>query len=141
MIKILDGAFGTQIQLLGLGADDFAGQQYMGCNDYLCLTRPEVVERIHLSYLEAGADIISTNSFNANAISLREYGLQDSSFDICRAAAQIARRAVNHFGGKAQVAGSVGPTSVSLTLMASKVSFDELAAAYATQIDGLIQGG
>lgn len=143
-ILILDGGLGTLIQSYKLTIEDFGGKQ--GCNDYLCLTRPDVIEQIHRAYVDAGADIISTNSFNATAVSLHEYGLEDRVYDINLAAARLARRAAD--GTAVRVAGSVGPTSKSLSMSPEverpgyrAITFEELAAQYADQMRGLIDGG
>lgn len=143
-ILILDGGLGTLIQSYKLTDDDFGGCQ--GCNDYLCLTRPDVIEEIHRAYVTAGADIISTNSFNSTAVSLHEYGLEDKVYEINHAAATIARRAAS--GTTVRVAGSVGPTSKSLSMSPEverpgfrSISFEELSAQYAEQMRGLIDGG
>lgn len=143
-ILILDGGLGTLIQSYKLTIEDFGGKQ--GCNDYLCLTRPDVIEQIHRAYVDAGADIISTNSFNATAVSLHEYGLEDRVYDINLAAARLARRAAE--GTAVRVAGSVGPTSKSLSMSPEvdrpgyrAITFEELAAQYADQMRGLIDGG
>ena len=81
-ILVLDAAMGTMIQAAGLSAQDFGGAQYEGCNEYLNLTRPDVIGEIHREYLAAGADIIETNSFNANAVSQADYGLESAVYDI-----------------------------------------------------------
>lgn len=143
-ILILDGGLGTLIQSYRLTAEDFGGKQ--GCNDYLCLTRPDVIAEIHRAYVTAGADIISTNSFNSTAVSLAEYGLQDKVYEINHAAASIAKRAAE--GTTVRVAGSVGPTSKSLSMSPEverpgyrAITFEELAEQYAEQMRGLIDGG
>lgn len=127
-VLVLDGAMGTMIQLHG----------FAGCNDALVLTQPHIIEDIHKQYIEAGADIIETNTFNANAISLKEYGLEDKVYQINFAAAELARKVAgyNHY-----VAGSIGPTSISLSMPQCKVSFDELCNTYQVQARGLIDGG
>ena len=151
---------GTMIQKHAPGEQDYRGQRFAslpgalkGCHDVLCLTRPDIIAGIHRQYLEAGADIITANSFNANAISLADYGLQDYAFEIAAAAAAIARREADSFteANPAKprfVAGTVGPTnktaSIASDMMnpaARDVSFDTLADAYRTQIEGLLHGG
>ena len=123
-----------------------------GCSDVLSLTRPDIVYGIHQAYLEAGADIITTNSFTADAISLADYHLADLSYDINVASAEIARQAASEYelidGRPRFVAGSVGPTHMTASLSADvddpaarAVTFDQLAAAYRTQIEGLMDGG
>ena len=113
-ILILDGAMGTMIQRMGLAESDFhcgcgchaeGGRELKGCNDMLCLTRPDVIEQIHRAYIDAGADIIETNSFNANAISLADYGLEGRAREIARAAARVARKAADAAGRTVWVAG------------------------------------
>jgi 5-methyltetrahydrofolate--homocysteine methyltransferase len=142
------------IQGLGLSEADFRGkrfaghqQELKGCNDVLCLVKPQVIRTIHEQYIAAGADLIETCSFNANAVSLTDYDLADYAYEINRAAACIARSVSDQYKGKF-VAGSIGPTSKSGSLSpdvdnpgARTVSFDELAAAYTVQIRGLLDGG
>jgi len=159
-IVILDGAMGTMIQARNLGEADYRGKEFADhrrdlrlCNDVLNLTQPEIVASIHRQYLEAGADVIETNTFNANAISMEEYALQGRVYDINKAGAQIARRAVEEFlqdsgRGPRFVAGSIGPTSRTASMSqdvnspASRgVTFDQLRDAYSEQIRGLIDGG
>src|SRR5262245_51600943 len=105
---------GTQIQARNLTAADFGGKE--GCNDYLCLTRPDVVEQIHLDYFAAGADVVETCSFQASRTRLEEWGLGDRTFDINRAAGAIARRAADRVaaadGRPRFVAGSIGPSGL-----------------------------
>lgn len=158
-ILVLDGAMGTQIQRHKLTEEDFRGELYAGHpmplkgnNDILSLTQKEIILSIHLDYLEAGADIISTNSFNANAISLADYGMQDLVYKINKAAASVAKEATEQFskrtGREAWVAGSMGPTNRTASMSpdvndpgARTVTFNDLAAAYAEQARGLIDGG
>lgn len=127
-IVVLDGAMGTMIQRHGLSEEEFRGERFAtwecrlkGCNDLLALTRPELVESIHREYLDAGARIIATDSFNANAVSLADYGLSDYAGELNRCAALVARKVADSWmsdngGERCWVAGSVGPTSKSLTL-------------------------
>ena len=151
---MLDGAMGTQIQQYGLTEADFRGKRFAthpknlhGCNDLLSLTRPDVVADIHRAYLSAGADIIETNTFNANAISLDEYGLSLFAAEINEAAASIARHCADAAGRICWVAGSIGPTGKMLSMHDASagqkevVNFDTLKNAYAVQIEALIQGG
>lgn len=142
---MLDGAMGTMIQRLGLSEADFRGVRFKelpgelkGCNDLLCLTAPQAIERIHRDYIAAGADIIETNTFNANAISLADYGLSAYAREIAAAGARLARKAAE--GTRTLVCGSMGPTNVSLSL-GGEVSFDQLADAYREQAAGLLEGG
>lgn len=145
-ILILDGAMGTSIQKYGLSPDDFFGGK--GNNDILNLTREDVIERIHREYIEAGADIIETNTFSGNAISQRDYGQQDKVYEINLKGAQIARRAADSSGREVIVAGSIGPTVKSLSLSPDAdepqrrdVTFREMADAYRVQVRGLLDGG
>lgn len=162
-ILVLDGAMGTMLQRYTLTEDDFRGTRFAshpsrlsGCNDILCITRPEVVKEIHKEYLEAGADIISTDTFNANAISMADYGLDKVGGlirKINRAGAALALEAVSEssirsWGSRALVAGSVGPTNKSATMSpdvadpaARNVTYDQLYEAYMDQVCGLIEGG
>ena len=145
-ILILDGAMGTSIQKYALSPDDFLGGK--GNNDILNLTREDVIERIHKEYIEAGADIIETNTFSGNAISQRDYGQQEKVYEINLKGAQIARRAADNSGRDVLVAGSIGPTVKSLSLSPDTdepqrrdVTFQEMADAYRVQVRGLLDGG
>jgi 5-methyltetrahydrofolate--homocysteine methyltransferase len=158
-ILILDGAMGTMIQRHRLTEEQYRGQQFQlhprslkGNNDLLSVTQPKVIRDIHLAYLRAGADIISTNTFNGNRISMADYGMERHVYDINFAAARLGREAVNeHFretGKEAWVAGSVGPTNRTASMSADvsdpgarTVTFSELADAYAEQVRGLVDGG
>lgn len=137
-ILILDGAMGTMLQRKGL----------QGNSESFNLTNPETIGEIHNEYIEAGADIITTNSFSANSISQSEYNLSEKAGQMAEAAARIARKAVGEAPRKVWVAGSVGPTSKSLSLAQNindpvfrPYSFDEMAEAFERQIRGLINGG
>ncbi|MFR9591574.1 MAG: methionine synthase [Rikenellaceae bacterium] len=155
---LLDGALGTQFQQHNLTEEDFRGAEFAnwhkelrGCNDILCLTKPDVVASVTQKYIDAGADIITTNSFNATSISLADYGLEDQAYRISKAAAQIARTEADRGEEKGQirfVAGSVGPTSRTASMSADvenpahrDVTFDGLVEAYSAQINGLLDGG
>ncbi|MSQ25856.1 MAG: methionine synthase [Dehalococcoidia bacterium] len=142
-ILVVDGAMGTSIQQRDLTAADFGGEQYEGCNEYLNITRPDVIRDIHRSFLDAGADIIETNSFGSMSIVLAEYNLAPRAREISRAAARIAREAADAASTPALprfVAGSIGPTNKSISVTGG-VTFDTLAASYAEQAAGLIEGG
>src|SRR6202162_3935837 len=113
-ILILDGAMGTMLQQANLTAEDFGGAHLEGCNENLVMTRPDVVLGIHRKYLEAGSDIIETNSFGGTPLVLGEYGLADRAHEINRRSAELARRAADEFSTAAKprfVAGSLGPTT------------------------------
>ncbi|MDE7458889.1 MAG: homocysteine S-methyltransferase family protein [Muribaculaceae bacterium] len=159
-ILVLDGAMGTMIQRLKLTESDFQGdmfadsnRQLAGNNDLLCLTQPEKIAAIHRQYLEAGADIISTNTFNANAISQADYATEKLVKDINRAAAKLARSEAARFMAehpdrKIFVAGSVGPTNRSASMSPKMddpayrdVDYDALLRAYREQIEALAEGG
>ncbi len=135
-ILVLDGAMGTMLQARGLGAADFGGAQYEGCNEHLNLTRPDVVRSIHAAYLEAGADLVSTNTFGCAPYVLGEYGLAERAYEIARAGARLAREAA----GDRFVVGAMGPSTRSISVTRN-VTFDEVREAYALQARALIDGG
>ncbi|MBM3942680.1 MAG: methionine synthase [SAR202 cluster bacterium] len=142
-ILVMDGAMGTAIQARRLTAQDFGGPQYEGCNEHLVLTRPDVIGDIHQGYLDAGADILETNTFGATSVVLAEYGLAQEARRINREAAALARRLADAASTPDQprfVAGSMGPTTKTISVTGG-VTFDELAAAYAEQAAGLMEGG
>jgi 5-methyltetrahydrofolate--homocysteine methyltransferase len=159
-ILVLDGAMGTMVQRYQLAEGDFRGERFRdhsrdlrGNNDLLVLTRPDVIAAIHHQYLEAGSDIIETNSFNANAISQADYGLEPLAHELNVAAARLARAAADEWTARTPdrprfVAGSIGPTNKILSISPDvnnpafrNMTFDELRAAYRTQVAGLIEGG
>ena len=151
----LDGATGTQIQQYSLTEEDFrrdifidASVPLKGDNECLNLTRPDVIAAVHEAYIEAGADIIETNTFSANRISQKEYGLEAHAREMALAGARIARAAADKAGRKVWVAGSIGPTSKSLTLAPDinrpaerPYSFDQMAESYREQVEALLEGG
>ncbi|MGI6185219.1 MAG: homocysteine S-methyltransferase family protein, partial [Brevibacillus sp.] len=142
-ILILDGAMGTMLQQASLTADDFGGDAYEGCNELLNLTRPDVIRSIHEKYLEAGADIVETNTFGATSIVLAEYDVADKDLEINIAAARLAREAADAYSTPEwprYVAGSMGPTTKTLSLTGG-VTFEELVEAYYRQAKGLLIGG
>lgn len=143
-ILLLDGAMGTMIQQLSLSAADFGGEAYEGCNEMLNLTAPEKIKEIHLAYLAAGADIIETNTFGSTGLVLSEYGLKGKAYEITLAGARIAREAAEEYkretGKEVFVAGSMGPTTKSISLTGG-VTFDALAAEYKAQAKALLEGG
>jgi 5-methyltetrahydrofolate--homocysteine methyltransferase len=158
-ILVLDGAMGTMVQQCGLGEADFRGhfhdhgRDLKGDNDILSLTRPDIVRSIHDGYLEAGADIIETNTFNATAIAQADYAMESEVAAINRAAAAIAREAADRFTARDPskprfVAGALGPTNRTASISpdvndpgARNTSFDALAAAYAEAAGALVEGG
>ncbi|GAB6933566.1 methionine synthase [Calditerricola satsumensis] len=142
-ILILDGAMGTMIQQAGLTPQDFGGEAYDGCNEILNLTRPDLISAIHEAYLEAGADIIETNTFGATRVVLAEYGLEDRVAEINRAAARLAREAADRHATPDRprfVAGSIGPTTKSLSVTGG-IAFNELVEAHREQAVALLEGG
>jgi len=142
-ILVFDGAMGTSILARELTAEDFGGETYDGCNEHLNLTRPDVIREIHAGFLDAGADIIETNTFQSTAVVLAEFGLADKSREISRAAAEIARSVADAAWTADKprfVAGSMGPTTKSLSVTGG-TTFDELRASYREAAAGLIQGG
>lgn len=159
-ILVLDGAMGTMIQQYNLSEADFRGERFKdipgqlkGNNDMLCLTRPDVIEEIHRKYLEAGADIIETNTFNATSVSMADYHMQPYCREINLAAARLARKVADEFTAKTPgkprfVAGSVGPTNKTCSMSPDvnnpafrALTFDELADAYRKQMEALLEGG
>ena len=159
-ILILDGALGTMIQRYNLSEEDFRGTRFAdvpgqmkGNNDLLCLTAPHIIQDIHRKYLEAGADIIETNTFNAQRISMADYRVEDYCREINLAAAKLARELADEYTSKNPekprfVAGSVGPTNKTCSMSPDvnnpayrAISFDELVEAYQEQMDALLEGG
>ena len=155
-ILLIDGAMGTMLQAYQLEEADFRGDRFKdhpsdlkGNNDLLSLSRPDVVEAIHTAYLEAGADLIETNTFNANAISQSDYGTEDLVYEINLKSAKIARKSADKFSHDPRfVCGALGPTNRTASLSPDvndpgfrNVSFDELAVAYGEQVRGLLDGG
>jgi 5-methyltetrahydrofolate--homocysteine methyltransferase len=163
-VLVFDGAMGTSLQKQNLAAADFGGEQYNGCNDFLVISRPEAVEKVHRSFLEVGVDVLETDTFRANRITMKEYGLQERVGEINETAARLARRLADEYatapakllegkGGKAYagrppqprfVAGSIGPSGKLPSAddpELSNVSFDELADVFREQAAGLARGG
>jgi len=159
-IMILDGAMGTMIQSFHFSESDFRGEQFKnwtkdlkGNNDVLNLTQPEAIKSIHLQYLEAGADIIETNTFNSNRISLSDYGMESLAYEISRAGARIARSSADEFmlknpGSVCFVAGSMGPTNKTASISPDvqnpayrAITYDELVETYYESAKGLVDGG
>jgi 5-methyltetrahydrofolate--homocysteine methyltransferase len=159
-ILILDGAMGTMIQRHRLDEADYRGERFKdwprdlkGNNDLLVLTQPDIIRGIHEAYLEAGADIIETNTFNAQTISMADYGMESLAFEINLAAARLARDAADKYSTMTPekprfVAGAIGPTNRTASISPDvnnpgfrNVGFDELVAAYSGQTRALIEGG
>ena len=152
---VLDGGFGTMVQRYGLKEEDFHGYRYrdipgmmLGNNEMLCLTRPDVVSDIYRAYVEAGADILTANTFSANSISQADYNCQHLVGDMNREAVRLARRAFAESGRQGFVIATVGPTNKSLSISPDindpacrAITFDQLAEAYMEQIEVLAQEG
>jgi 5-methyltetrahydrofolate--homocysteine methyltransferase len=141
-VVIFDGAFGTYVQALDLGPDDFGGLALEGCNEMLCLTRPDVIAGMHESFLAVGVDVVETASFGAFSTVLAEYDVADRAHEINVAAARIAREVADGFAGDGRprfVAGSIGPGTKLPSL--GHVGFGELRDAYHEQAHGLLEGG
>jgi 5-methyltetrahydrofolate--homocysteine methyltransferase len=159
-VLIIDGAMGTMIQTYGLDEAQYRGERFKdiqqlvkGNNDLLVLTQPQIILDIHKAFLEAGADIIETNTFNAQAISMEDYKMQDLVYEINVQAAKIARQAADEFTAKNPdkprfVAGAIGPTNRTASMSPDvnnpgfrAVTFEQLCTAYTEQINALIEGG
>ena len=163
-VLIFDGAMGTSLQNQKLTAEHFGGEQYNGCNDYLVITYPQAVEKVHRSFFEVGVDVVETDTFRANRLTLGEYGLGDQTLEINRTAASLARKIADEFsklpsprgrgganevriGGEGQprfVAGSIGPSGKLPSTDdpdLSDVDFDDLVEIFREQAVGLIEGG
>lgn len=159
-ILILDGAMGTMIQQRKLDEAAFRGERFKdwkkdlkGHNDLLNITQPAIIEDIHRQYLEAGADIVETNTFNSQAISLADYGMDTLGYELSKAGAECARRAVDRVqamqpGRRCFVAGAIGPTTKTSSIStdvnnpaARGTTYEELVAAYGEQVRGLLDGG
>jgi 5-methyltetrahydrofolate--homocysteine methyltransferase len=144
-VLVYDGAMGTSIQRYDLRASDFGGEHLDGCNDYLVVTRPDVIGEIHTSFLDAGCDVLETNTFRSNRLTLAEYGLGDRVLEINEAAARLARGVADRYTDRPRfVAGSIGPSgflpSASDPTLGN-VTFAELVPVYAEQARGLVAGG
>ena len=155
-IVILDGAMGTMVQRYKLQEADYRGEQFKdwpsdvkGNNDLLCITKPEVIREIHSQYIEAGADIIETNTFSATTIAMADYGMEAYVRDLNLAAAKVAREAADAFPDRRVfVAGAIGPLNRTLSISrdvndpgARDVTFEQVAQAYTEQIEALVEGG
>ena len=146
-VLVFDGAMGTSLQQMDLSAEHFGGEKTNGCNDYLVISYPQAVEAVHRSFLEAGVDVLETDTFRSNRLTLGEYGLQDQVLEINRAAASLARRLADEYTTPEQprfVAGSIGPSGKLPSAddpELSNIRFDALAEIFCEQALGLIQGG
>ena len=159
-ILILDGAMGTMIQQYNLQEEDFRNERFAhipgqmkGNNDLLCLTRPDVIQDIHRKYLEAGADIIETNTFSSTTVSMADYHVEEFVREINSEAVRLAREVADEYTAKTPgkprfVVGSIGPTNKTCSMSPDvnnpayrALSYDELAAAYKQQMVALLEGG
>ena len=146
-VLIYDGAMGTQLMALELSAADFGGERYLGCNEALVLTRPDVIRDIHIAYLRAGADVVETDSFTASRLKLDEYDLGDKTYEINFQAAKLAREACDAIATPEWprfVAGSMGPTGMLVSSSdpsLSKITYEQLADIYGEQARALVDGG
>ena len=154
-ILVIDGAMGTMIQRHKLTEAGYRGERFKdwpsdlkGNNDLLNLTQPQIITGIHKEYLDAGADIIETNSFSSTTIAMTDYGMQSLAYELNVAAAKCAKEAIKQSGKQAWVAGAIGPLNKTLSLSPDvnnpgyrAVTFDEVVAAYYEQVRGLVDGG
>jgi len=160
-ILVIDGAMGTMVQRHKLTEEDFRGTRFAnwhsdvkGNNDLLCITQPAIITGIHLQYLEAGADIIETNTFSSTSIAMADYDMQELAYELNVAAAKCVRDAIDQYKAKnpnskeKYIAGSIGPLNKTLSLSPDvnnpgfrAVTFDEVVVAYTEQIRGLVDGG
>ena len=141
-VLVFDGAMGTNLQVQDLTAADFGGAMYEGCNEYLVVTKPEAVEKVHCDFLEAGADVIETDTFGAASIVLAEYDLADQAYRLNKLAAELAKRCATKYSTPDKprfVAGSIGPTTKLPTL--GHIDYDTMKASFVEQAEGLYDGG
>ena len=141
-VIVFDGAFGTFVQDLDLGPDDFGGAALEGCNEMLCLTRPDVIRRMHSAFLDVGVDALETASFGSFSTVLTEYNIPEQAYELNVAAARLARETANDYEGDGRsryVAGSIGPGTKLPSL--GHISFKELRDSYEEQARGLLDGG
>ena len=141
-IVVFDGAMGTNIQNQNLSADDFGGEHFNGCNEYLLVTKPDAIERVHSEFLSVGVDVIETDTFGSSSIVLAEYGIQDRAYEISKRGAEIAKKVAREFSTAAHprfVAGSIGPTTKLPSL--GHITFAEMERSYYEQVAGLVEGG
>ncbi|MCX6137377.1 MAG: homocysteine S-methyltransferase family protein, partial [Ignavibacteriales bacterium] len=141
-VIVFDGALGTNLQVQNLTADDFGGEHLNGCNEYLLISKPTAIEKVHSDFLSAGVDVIETDSFGSTSIVLAEYGLETKAYELSRRSAEIAKRVVGDFSTVDKpryVAGSIGPTTKLPSL--GHITFAEMRSSYAEQVNGLLDGG
>jgi 5-methyltetrahydrofolate--homocysteine methyltransferase len=146
-VLIFDGAMGTNLQQLNLQPADFGGEHQSGCNDVLCLTKPEAVEQVHRAFLEVGVDVIETNTFRSNRLTLQEFDLQDKVWEINQAAATLAKQLAQAYstsGHQRFVAGSIGPSGKILSIddpQSQQISFHKIVTVVREQALALLEGG
>jgi len=146
-VLLFDGAMGTNLDRQNLSVEDFGCERTAGCNDYLVITHPQAVEKVHRAFLEAGADVIETDTFRANRLTLGEFGLEDQTLIINRAAASLARKIADEYSSPEKprfVAGSIGPSGKLISTEdpeMSDITFEALADIFREQAVGLITGG
>src|SRR5918912_4104043 len=141
-IVVFDGAMGTNLQVQDLSVDDYGGPQFEGCPEYLLISRPAAVERVHAGFLDVGCDVVETDSFGGTPVVLAEYGIADMAYELNLRAAQLAKRVAADYTTKERprwVAGSIGPGTKLPTL--GHITFRELRDAYSEQVRGLVDGG
>jgi len=141
-VTIFDGATGTNLQLRGLGPDDFGGPALEGCNELLVATRPDVVQDLHRSFLDVGVDVIETDSFGAFPVVLAEYGIAERAAELARRSAELAREVARGYstpGHPRFVAGSIGPGTKFPSL--GQITFADLRDAYLVEATALLEGG
>jgi 5-methyltetrahydrofolate--homocysteine methyltransferase len=141
-IVVFDGAMGTNLQVQNLTVEDYGGPQFEGCPEYLVLTKPSAIETVHAGFLDAGCDVIETNTFGGTPVVLAEYGISEMAYELNLKAAQLARRIASDYSTKGKprwVAGSIGPGTKLPTL--GHITFKELVTAYREQVRGLLDGG
>ncbi|MBI2429720.1 MAG: homocysteine S-methyltransferase family protein, partial [Ignavibacteriales bacterium] len=141
-IVIFDGAMGTNIQTQNLSADDFGGEHLNGCNEYLLVSKPSAIEKVHADFLSVGVDVIETDTFGSSSIVLAEYNLQSRAYEISKLGASIAKKIAKDFSTAAHprfVAGSIGPTTKLPSL--GHISFVDMEKSYYEQVAGLVEGG
>ncbi len=141
-IIVFDGATGTNLQTQNLTADDFGGEVYNGCNEYLLISKPSAMEKVHVEFLKAGADVIETNTFGSSSIVLAEYGLQDRAYELSKLGAELAKKCAHDFSTPDKprfVAGSIGPTTKLPSL--GHIDFESMRKSFYDQLAGLLDGG
>ena len=140
-VVVFDGAMGTFLQSLNLSLDEWGGPEFENCSENLLYTRPDAIETVHTAFLEAGCDVIETNSFGGSEVVLSEFGIADKTFDVNFKAAELAKRIASDFSTADKprfVAGSIGPGTKLPTL--GHITYSDLKAAYTEQIRGLVIG-